>query len=123
MRLRRKYTASLKGNSKSVNDKVLTLLGFASKAGKLEYGMANARESIKKNKAKLIVYACDLSVKSQKEIVFFAHNKSINSVILKNVTAQELSSAVGRKCGIISVNDNGFAGAIFKTLGGYANDQ
>ncbi len=106
-----------------MNNKALTLLGFASKAGKLQFGMAKARESIKNNKSRLIVYACDLSAKSQKEIVFFAHNKNINSSVLENVTAQELSSAVGRKCGIISVDDNGFAGAIFKTLGGYANDQ
>lgn len=103
--------------------KVLTLLGFARKSGNLEFGMDKARESIKKNKSKLIVCACDLSPKSQKEIAFFAHNKNINSIILENITIEDLSAAVGRKCGIISVNDNGFANAISKTLGGYANDQ
>ncbi len=103
--------------------KVLTLLGFAAKAGNLEFGMDKARESIKKNRSKLIVCACNLSPKSQKEIAFFAHNKNIDSIILENITIENLSAAVGRKCGIISVNDNGFANAISKTLGGYANDQ
>lgn len=106
-----------------MNNKILTLLGFASKAGKLSFGMQKATESINKNKSKLIVMACDVSAKSQKEIIFFAHNKNISTVILREVTIEILSAAVGRKCGIISVCDNGFADAISKTLGGYANDQ
>lgn len=103
--------------------KVLTLLGFASKSGNLQFGMDKARECIKKNRSKLIVCACDLSPKSQKEIAFFAHNKNIGCIILENITIENLSTAVGKKCGIISVNDNGFANAISKTLGGCANDQ
>ena len=105
-----------------MNSKALTLLGFASKAGKLEFGMVKSGECLKKNKSALIVCASDISAKSQKEIAFLTHNKNIDIVILENVTQQELSAAVGRNCGIISVNDNGFAGAISKTLGGYAND-
>jgi len=106
-----------------LNSKALALLGFASKAGKLDYGMQKAIESIKKNKSKLIVTACDLSKKSEKEILFFARNKNICTVTLDEVTIEKLSTAVGKKCGIISVNDNGFADAISNTLGGYANDQ
>ena len=104
-------------------NKALTLLGFASKAGKLDFGMSKAVEDIKKNKSKLIVTACDVSEKSKKEILFFAHNKSIKVVNFCNVTIEELSIAVGKKCGIISVNENGFADSIFNILGGYANDK
>ncbi len=106
-----------------MSSKALTLLGFASKAGKLQFGMQKTDESIKKNKTKLIVTACDLSDKSKKEILFFARNKNISVVTLNEVTIEKLSTAVGRKCGIISVNDEGFADAICNTLGGYANDQ
>ncbi len=105
------------------NEKVLALLGFASKARKLEFGMQKSSESIKNNKSQLIVYACDLSEKSRKEILFFAHNKKVDCLKLLDVTIEELSAAVGRKGGIISVNDKGFANAISKILGGYANDQ
>ena len=105
------------------NNKALTLLGFASKAGKLEFGMAKSLEEIKKNRSKLIVTACDVSEKSKKEVLFFAHNKSIRVVTFPDVTIEDLSAAVGRQCGIISVCDNGFADSIFNILGGYANDK
>lgn len=105
------------------NNKVLTLLGFASKAGKLGFGMLQTVECIKKNKSKLIVLACDVSEKSKKEILFFTHNKNVNTVTLSEVTMENLSTAVGKKCGIISVNDKGFADSICKILGGYANDK
>jgi hypothetical protein len=41
------------------------------------------------------------------------------------VTVEKLSAAVGRKCGVISVNDNGFADAIFNNqeANSNANDQ
>ena len=104
------------------NNKALTLLGFASKAGKLDFGSAKTLESINKNRAKLVAYATDLSEKSKKEILFFAHNKNIRVVSFSDVTIEHLSAAVGKKCGIISVCDNGFADSIFNILGGYAND-
>ncbi len=102
-----------------MNSKILTLLGFASKAGKLSFGMNDAKVSLEKGKSKLIITASDVSQKSQKEIKFFSANKNVNVITLESISIETLSEAVGRKCGIISVNDNGFADAI----GGYANDQ
>ncbi len=104
-------------------NKALTLLGFASKAGKLQFGSAKTLEDIKKNRSRLIVLACDLSEKSKKEIMFFAHNKNVSVVTLQDVSIENLSAAVGRKCGVISVNDNGFADSISNILGGFANDK
>lgn len=95
-----------------MNNKTLTLLGFASKSGKLDYGTQKTIEALKKNRTKLVVCACDVSAKTKKEITFFACNKNI-SVVTLNVTIEALSAAVGRKCGVISVNDDGFAEAIF----------
>lgn len=95
-------------------------MGFASKARKLSYGMNDAKTSLNKGKAKLIIVASDVSEKSQKEIRFLSSNKDINVITLESITIETVSNAVGRKCGIISVNDSGFADAI---LGGYANEQ
>ncbi len=106
-----------------MKNKVLTLLGFASKAGRLQFGMAKSIESVKNGKSKLLVYANDVSDKSKKEVKFISHNKNLGCISLEEVTIEELSAAVGRKCGIISVCDNGFAEAILKLLGGCANDQ
>lgn len=90
------------------------MLGFATKAGKLSFGMEAVKTSVKTGKAKLVVVAYDVSEKSQKEITFFTNNKEINLLILENTDKIQLSAAVGRKCGIISVNDQNFAQTIFK---------
>ena len=103
-----------------MNNKVLTLLGFASKAGKLSFGMDMSLASLKSGKSYLIVCAFDVSDKSKKEISFHTQNKNVPFIILTDQDIDTVSKAVGRKCGIISVNDKSFADAI---KGGYANDQ
>ena len=98
-----------------MNDKFLTLLGFASKSGNLSYGADSVKEALKRKKAKLVIIAKDISVKSRKEINFFSNNTPILEVAYDIDT---LSHAIGKKAGIISVNEIGFANAI---RGGNAN--
>ncbi len=107
-----------------MTSKILTLLGFASKSGSLSFGMDSTIKSIHKNKCQAIFIADDVSPKSQKEINFHANN-NITIFKLPNITIEILSKAVGRRCGIISINDSSFADAIAKaiTTGGNANDQ
>ena len=57
-----------------MQSKVLTLLGFASKAGKLQFGMAKSGESVKSGKSALLICACDVSDKSKKEVAFLTNN-------------------------------------------------
>ncbi len=95
-----------------MNSKTLTLLGFASKAGKLAYGMDATTHSIKTKKAQLIVVANDVSAKSLKEITFFADGRI--PVITLESDKETLSHAVGKKCGIISILDKGFKDSILK---------
>ena len=107
------------------NSKVLALLGFASKAGRLSYGMDAALKSVKGGKARLLTAASDVSQKSRKEAAFFAKKGSVEFLTLEGLDIKTLSDAVGRRCGILSVNDSGFADAILKayTRGGNANDE
>ena len=100
-----------------MNDKILTLLGFASKSGNLSFGADAVKESIKKGKAKLVLVAHNISPKSLKEISFTAEKFGVQ-VISVVYTIETLSHATGHKGGIISVNENGFAEAI---EGGIAN--
>lgn len=104
-------------------NKVLTLLGFASKAGKLQFGMDAAVNSVKKKQAMLIVTAQDLSEKSRKEISFHA-KENIPVITLLDCDIETLSKAVGKRAGIIAVLDEGFAKAIDEAAkkGGSAND-
>ncbi len=92
-----------------MNDKILTLLGFASKAGKLSYGFDAVKTALTQGKSKLVLMANDISPKSQKEVVFYGSKFKTESVVLDMYDMEALSHAVGRKCGIISVNDGSFA--------------
>lgn len=104
------------------SNKILTLLGFASKASKLDFGFDASVESMKKKKTKLIIAANDISNKTLKEIVFFAEKYQTKHIILEDIDIETLSKAVGRRCGIIAVNDEGFANACVD-IGGNANDK
>ena len=97
-----------------MNNKILTLLGFATKAGKLSFGFEAAVTSLKNGKSKLIISACDISQKSKKEIKFHAAKFNVCFLELEGIDIKAVSDAVGRKCGIISVNDSGFAEAMVK---------
>lgn len=100
--------------------KTLTLLGFAAKSGNLSYGFSASKEDISRKKSKLIIIASDISEKSNKEIIFIAEKEKVTFLNLTNINIFELSNAVGHKCGIISVNENGFAKAIKEEI---LNDQ
>ena len=103
-----------------MNNKVLTLLGFAAKAGKLCFGFSGSKEAVIRKRSKLLITAHDLSEKTAKEIRFLADKNGVEVLNLKNTGIFQLSNAVGHKCGIISVNDNGFAKAIKEEI---LNDQ
>lgn len=107
------------------NSKALTMLGFAAKAGKLSYGMEAAVRSLNSGKAFLVLAAGDVSPKSKKEIAFFANRKSVRFSELKGYTITTVSDAVGRRCGIIAINDSGFADAFLKAYveGGNSYDE
>ncbi len=103
-----------------MESKALSLLGFCSKAGRLSFGFASSLEAINRKKARLIICACDVSLKSQKEITFHAEKSGIKVLALKNTDIFRLSNAVGHKCGILSVNEDGFATALKEEI---LNDQ
>ena len=60
-------------------------------------------------------------------MLFFADKSNIKTTILKGVDIQTISNAVGKKCGIVSVNDIGFADALLEANevieGGNADDK
>ncbi len=105
---------------KTLNDKFLTLLGFAAKAGKLSFGMNACVSAVYSKKSQLVLVCRDISEKSKKEIAFHCSKNSIGIRILDDYDIQTLSGAVGRKCGMISINDGSFAEAVNNTQGGNA---
>ncbi len=100
-----------------VNNPTLALLGFASKARKLSFGTHATMYAIDSNKAKLVCAAEDISPKSVKELKFKADKKNIPVIVLTGTNIETLSKLVGKNCGILAVNDDGFANAVLQKQG------
>lgn len=106
-----------------MKNKVLTLLGFATKAGKLSFGAAAAETALYSGKSKLVLTSFEISPKTKKEMAFHSNKCNIKCITLDEIDIITLSDAVGRKCGVISVNDSSFAESLTKELGGNVNDK
>ena len=98
-----------------MKDKILSLLGFASKAGKLSFGVHATEWAIKSGKAKLVLAAFNISEKSVKELKFKAGDNMPVKVLME-IDIDTLSKKVGKSCGIVAVNDEGFATALLEQL-------
>ena len=96
------------------SNKTLSLLGFAAKAGKLSFGTHATTYAITSKKAKLVCAAEDISEKSVKELKFNASKVGIPVIILKGISTQLVSQRIGKNCGILAVNDHGFAKALLE---------
>ena len=99
-----------------MNDKVLTLLGFASKAGKLSFGMDSVTTTLSQKKSKLVLISNDVSPKSVKEIKFHCEKHNVTAIVLSEYDMQTLTHAVGKKCGIVSVNDQSFSHGLISAI-------
>lgn len=91
-----------------MTNQLLSLLGIAQRAGKLAWGRDAAVESLRKGKASLVLLACDLSAKTVEGICFEANRQGVAAVQVCE-TIESISRAIGKRGGIVAINDNGFA--------------
>ena len=96
-----------------MNDKFLSLLGMARRAGKLSLGHDAAISSVVRSSAKLCVLSCEGSQRLKNEM---EHSCSYNGksipLIITDYTITELSAAIGSKAAVLTVDDEGFAKAL-----------
>jgi len=97
-------------------NKTLSLLGFASKAGKLSYGFDAVKTALIQKKSKLLLIANNVSPKSKKEVLFFGEKFKTQVVVLDDFDMETVSHAIGRRCGIISVNDTSFSNGLISAI-------
>ncbi len=91
-----------------MNDKLLHLLGIARRAGRLSLGNDPAIESLRKGQTHLILLASDLSPRTAGGVEFAANEEGVAAVRTK-ATMDEISMALGKRTGVVAVNDAGFA--------------
>lgn len=82
------------------------MIGLARRAGKLSMGHDMALESLKKRKAKLIVFCSDVSPRLINE---FEKKNSNVPIIKSDITMDEVHFSVGKKVGVMTVDDENFS--------------
>lgn len=99
------------------NKKYLSMLGMARRAGRLSMGHDMAEKAIKSKKAKLILFACDMSDRLKKEfdVTSQKYMPLLPSIVLDE-SIDDLHFALGYKAGVISVDDENFANRIIELI-------
>ena len=100
-----------------MNNKAESMLGMARRAGKLEAGFERCATAVKSGKAKLMIICCDISEKTQKEMLFLCDKHNV-AALQTELTLSQLSAAIGFKAGLCAVCDQGFAGRLTELLTG-----
>lgn len=91
-----------------MDDRLLSFLGLCRRARKMTIGAQCAIESAENKKSQLIIYARDFSRKSLKPVLEAAEKNGV-AVLMIDRGKDELSLALGKLCGVLSVEDKGFA--------------
>ena len=92
-------------------DKLLSLLGLARRAGKIEPGFDAAVSAARGHKAALLLAARDISEKTLKNLRYEGDRAGVPT-LRGNFGMEELGRACGVKAGALAVTDEGFAKAI-----------
>ena len=98
-----------------MQDKLLSMLGMAKKAGKLTEGYDLTAEALHSGKASLAVAAEDVSEKTFKNLKYEADKAGIPVARLQ-ISMKELGAACKTRAGVMALSDKGFAQAVLKQL-------
>ena len=102
---------------KNNNDKVLGLLGLATKAGKVLSGTDMVLDGIKRHKVKLVIIAEDASEKTYSNFEYECLSRSIQFERYGKI--EDLSNAIGKvNRAVIAISDINLAEAIIKVIHG-----
>lgn len=90
-----------------MNDKFLSLLGMAKRAGRLCSGHDAVKEAVNGKKSKLLIFTCDASERLRDE--FSSKVKDETQIIYTDYSMADIYSATSGKAAVMCVTENGFA--------------
>ena len=98
-------------------NKALRLLGLATRAGKIAFGTESVIDTIKKNKASLVIIANDAADRTKRNIQRIAEENNVSIRIYE--TIESLSKSIGKENkAIIAIKDKNFSSEILKIIDG-----
>ena len=102
-------------------DRILSLLGLAQKAGKIASGEFSTEESVKRGKSYCIIVATDASDNTRKNFTDMGNYYQVPVYIYGN--KETIGKAIGKQFrASLSVNDEGFAKSIEKLITVISNE-
>ncbi len=96
-------------------NKILSLLGLARRAGRLEMGYDAAVSAARGKEARLLLAAKDVSPKTYKNLCYEGERAGVPTVRLDS-GMEETGRACGKKAGVLAVTDSGFAKALLNAM-------
>jgi ribosomal protein L7Ae-like RNA K-turn-binding protein len=111
------YVREVEAEPVDMHQKVLNLLQFARKAGKIVYGFEQSKRSIVSGSVKLVLLTNDIADNTKDKINSIMQELERAPKIVRFGTQEELSSALGVSltC-IVGILDNNFARKILSYL-------
>jgi len=97
-------------------DNILSLIGLAKKAGRLEIGEEPVGAACRSRHARIVILASDAAENTVRRAAHFSDAGKVRSLPIP-LTKAELGSIVGRSsCAMMAVTDTGFAASLVKKL-------
>lgn len=98
-------------------NKVLRLLGLATRAGKIAFGTESTIDTINKEKAKLVIVAEDSADRTKRNIMRIAEENKVPVRVYGNI--ENLSKSIGKENkAIVCIKDSNFSKEILKIIDG-----
>ncbi|HOZ54716.1 MAG TPA: ribosomal L7Ae/L30e/S12e/Gadd45 family protein [Clostridia bacterium] len=102
-----------------MTNKVLGLVGLATRAGKVIFGTDACVEGIEKNKIKLIILTNDASERLKNKFIKLCELKNNGVKVIIFGTIDTISSAIGKQNkAVIGIKDINFSNEIIKIING-----
>lgn len=96
-----------------MTDKFYSAVGIARRAGKLCIGHDEVKNSVKKGKARLIIFTFDSSPRLKAE---FARLTDSVKTVITDASMEDMASRIGRRSGVFSVTDGEIKDLILSTI-------
>ncbi len=105
----------MKTDEAVMDAKIMTLMQFARKAGKLVNGRDACIRAINRRKVYLVMLATDYSEKGAKQVIASIHSQNLPVYVIKRYKMKELSNALGYPVtGVYGIVEKGFSDRIFE---------
>jgi uncharacterized protein len=100
---------------KSLFTKICSDIGMLKKANRLVIGTDGVIDLLKSNKTKFVIFAEDISEKSQEKIEFYTHKNAVISVNLFN--KEQLTELTGlANCSVLALKSSSLSNSLAKTI-------